>query len=349
MESALSLFRRRRDEIFDVLRLYSAILNMCPDFIGEEDVLSLAGPLGEMSPEQKAAAQVSAVYGMILAAGGLAPEEDPHHRVLAKEYIWPSLAKLQPSVYKDNAYCCHVPFPSVTKGRWTLCERSYAPYELFVRGADTGYPDGREVPSIGFFDTSFSFPAVLENGREWMTVTPNEIETMKEPLAKAEGKVLTLGLGLGYFAFMAAEKDTVESVTVVERDETVISLFAEHLLPHFPNGRKIRIQKGDALAYLDGQARRESFDFAFADLWHDASDGVPLYLAIKKREASLPFLMSYWIEGSLLSHIRWRLFADFEKSGRFPDDMAAALTDTALARAVALHPGRFASLFHTSF
>ena len=53
MESALSLFRRRRDEIFDALRLYSAILNMCPDFIGEEDVLSLAGTLDEMSPAEK--------------------------------------------------------------------------------------------------------------------------------------------------------------------------------------------------------------------------------------------------------------------------------------------------------
>ena len=285
---------------------------------------------------------------MILAAGGLVPEENPHHRILAKEYIWPSLAKLQPWVYKDNAYCRHVPFPNVTKGRWTLCQKTYAPYELFVRGADTRCSDGKEIPSIGFFDTAFSYPAVLEDGREWMTVTPNEIETMRAPLAEAKGKVLTLGLGLGYFAFMAAEKDTVESVTVVERDETVISLFTEHLLPHFPNGRKIRIQKGDAISYLDKGTKGEKFDFAFADLWHDASDGVPLYLAIKKREMGLSFPMRYWIESSLLSHIRWRLFADWERKGNFPEDVAAALSDNALCRLASRDPHRLASLFDTT-
>ncbi len=345
MESTLSLFRRRRDEIFDVLRLYSAILNMCPDFIGEEDVRALAGSLTEMSEEGRRAAELSAVYGMVLAAGGLSPEEDPHHRVLAKEYIWPSLAKLSPAVYRENPYCRRVPFPRVTRGRWTLCEKAYAPYELFVRSADTRFPDGREVPAIGFFDTAFSFPAVLENGREWMTVTPNEIETMKAPLAQARGRVLTLGLGLGYFAFMALTKDEVEELTVVERDETVISLFTELLLPHFPHRQKIRIHKGDALAYLDGQGKKERFDFAFADLWHDASDGVPLYLAIKKREERLSFPVSYWIESSLLSHIRWRLFAAWERSNCFPEDLAAQLCDGALASLASRDTETIAALF----
>ena len=53
-----------------------------------------------------------------------------------------------------------------------------------------------------------------------MLVTPNEVETMKEAIEKAHGKVATYGLGLGYFPYMTSMMDSVESVTVVELDET---------------------------------------------------------------------------------------------------------------------------------
>ena len=60
------------------------------------------------------------------------------------------------------------------------------------------------------------FPALLENDRIWMTITPNEIETMKEPVDGAFGNVLTYGLGLGYYAYMVSEKENVETVTIVD-------------------------------------------------------------------------------------------------------------------------------------
>lgn len=71
-----------------------------------------------------------------------------------------------------------------------------------------------------------------------MSVTPNEIETMRAPIARAHGRVLTFGLGIGYFAFMAASKADVESVTVVEREAAVIRLFTRLLLPQFPCAQK---------------------------------------------------------------------------------------------------------------
>ena len=40
-----------------------------------------------------------------------------------------------------------------------------------------------------------------------MTITPDEIETMKEAVDQAFGNVLTFGLGLGYYAYMVSEKD----------------------------------------------------------------------------------------------------------------------------------------------
>ena len=54
---------------------------------------------------------------------------------------------------------------------------------------------------------------------------------MKLPVERAKGKVLTFGLGLGYFAYMCSLKEEVESVTVVEKDKSVIKLFNEIILP----------------------------------------------------------------------------------------------------------------------
>jgi predicted methyltransferase len=74
-----------------------------------------------------------------------------------------------------------------------------------------------------------------------MTLLPNETVTTKPAIDKAHGKVLTYGLGLGYFAFMASAKHEVDSVTIVERSADVIELFKTWLLPYFPNKDKIRI------------------------------------------------------------------------------------------------------------
>ena len=74
-----------------------------------------------------------------------------------------------------------------------------------------------------------------------MTITPNEIETMKEPVDEAFGHVLTFGLGLGYYAYMVSEKENVESITIVETNEDVIDLFNKYILPQFKNAHKIKI------------------------------------------------------------------------------------------------------------
>ena len=87
-----------------------------------------------------------------------------------------------------------------------------APYEPFVCRDFKVLPDGRMLPQIAFFTEKYPFPAVLENGREWMTLQPNEMVTTWPAIAKAKGRVLTFGMGLGYFTYHAAEKPEVESV-----------------------------------------------------------------------------------------------------------------------------------------
>jgi spermidine synthase len=160
--------------------------------------------------------------------------------------------------------------------------------------------DGRVIPQIGFFEEDYPYPAVLEGGREWMTLMPNETNTTKPALDAARGKVLTYGLGLGYFAYMASIKDEVTSVTVVERSEDAIALFKEHILPQFPDPQKVTVVHSDAFEFAEKQMENGAYDMVFTDLWHDPSDGVELYLKMKEYENELPNAhFVYWIGNTL--------------------------------------------------
>ena len=80
---------------------------------------------------------------------------------------------------------------------------------------------------------------------------------------------------------------------------------------------------------------KEKYDTAFVDLWHDVSDGVELYIKMKKCQTFSPTTkFEYWIEKSLLSSMRWRVFEGIYekvKQGKdfftFGDDIKSVLSD----------------------
>ena len=247
---------------------------------------------------------------LFCAACGLDTADSKRDRMLEREYFTEDLHALDPSVYASDPYYQQIRIQPQKLGRWELRESHYEPYEPFVCGHLRVTKDFREKAQIGYFKNRFSFPAVLENGIEWMTITPNEIETMKQPIAKAHGRVLTLGLGLGYYAFMVSEKPNVSEITVVEKDKSVIELFKRVILPQFPHSEKVRIIEADALDYMEKDAPKEAYDFIFADLWHDQSDGLPLYLRLRRTETLFDQKteFAYWIEPTILSSIRHMVF-----------------------------------------
>lgn len=288
-----------------MLRLFSLYLNQAPRFLTAELVESLARDCGISNED--------AFRSAFAAACGLNSADSPEDRRLERLYIQEGVHLLSPDRYRNDPYYRTVRFPEMKVGKRTMTTESYQPYEPFVCGHPILQADLRELPQLGVFAEEYRFHAILENGVEWMTVTPNEIETMKESIESAHGRVVTFGLGLGYFAFCAAEKKTVEEVTVIERDAELIRLFQEHLLPMFPHREKIRIVCGDAFDYAEHQMKKEGFDFAFVDLWHDPSDGLELYLRMKRLEPlSSKTVFSYWIEPTLLSYLREMLFASLE-------------------------------------
>ena len=285
----------------EVLGLMSRYLTVCPDFITKELIEGITGECEITLAE--------AYTSLLVAACGLDVENNPRDRYLSTAYLRSGIRRLDPQEYRMNPYYRQIRIPEAHFGNWKLTIEKYKPYEAFVCDDIRTDEELKEIPQIGFFDTEFSFPAVMEDGQEWMAIKPNEIETMRQPIARAAGQVVAFGLGMGYYAFMVSEKPEVKTLTIVERDENVIALFREHILPQFPKKEKIDIVRQDAFEFATNCMSDGYYDHAFVDLWHDVSDGYPLYKQMKALEKNSPnTLFSYWIEDSLLSHLRWELF-----------------------------------------
>ena len=151
------------------------------------------------------------------------------------------------------------------------------------------------VPRLGFFTEQVSFPAVYEGNTPWVSVCPSEIFSMQPDVAPAFGRVLVLGLGLGYYPFLVAQKEDVEKITVVEKNPRIISLFRSEILPFFPNAGKLRVVQADAFDFLE-DTEAGAFDFCYADIWEGWVDGSALVKRLKPHEKRLyGTRFRYWI------------------------------------------------------
>lgn len=210
--------------------------------------------------------------------------------------------KLEVKDYIRNPYYENIPFNNKKIDSWQIKKGKYKPYELFVFD-DFKYENDLVIPQVGYFNEPFYYLAVYDNNRLWMSITPNEINTMKQPINKAKGNVLTFGLGLGYFAYMCSLKDDVKSVTIVEKDERVIKLFKEYILPYFVSIEKINIIKEDAYAYLS-KMNDDMYDYVFVDIYHDAGDGKEVYLKMNQyRNRFKKTIFEYWIYNTIKHYI----------------------------------------------
>lgn len=276
------------NETSRLLALLSAYLNANPRAISAQDVASLAQDC-RISPED-------AFLALLGAYLGLDPAE-AQDASLARSWLPRMVRRLEPELITRDPYVLALRTVEAQCGAFRLTREHYEPMELFVRD-DFQEVDGRVYPLLGYFDQRVPYPAVMENGRIWMTVTPNEIHTILPAAESSRGKVLAYGLGLGYYAFHALRNPEVASVTVVERSREVIELFERHLLPGFPRREALRIICADAFAYAKNTAPQEHYDTVFTDLWHDAGDGLPLYRRMKALETPGPRYL-YWIEKTL--------------------------------------------------
>ena len=282
---------------YRVTSLYATYLEHYPELIRPEMINALC--------ENSNIDHRDAVIALLCEAFGLDDANGGDERRLIREYIRPSVRILDRKKYESNPYYKNIKIENVKDGAWELKWESYPAYRGFICDDMIINPDFSEVAPLGFFEDEFSFPAVLEGGNEWMTLTPVDLDTSDYAIERARGKVVTFGLGLGYFAYMASEKEEVRSVTVIEKSENVIRLFEKYILPQFPHRDKVRVICDDAFRYAEHDMPSEEYDFAFVDTWRDASDGAPMYRRMKPYENLNPKTeFSYWIERFLISRLR---------------------------------------------
>ena len=300
------------------IRLLATFLNECPDAFGPDDVRSLSQAC--RIPEAEALA-------LLVAAGcGLEIDECLEHRELYYRYIRPAIRELHAETYLADPWWQTIRMPEapVKIGNWELSTACYKPYEVFVANDMTPLSQGGHaedssqtcasktdlvdcIPQLGYFSDTFRYPIVKENGREWMTVTPNEVETMRHAIDATEGHSLTFGLGLGYFAVRAALRPQVSHLTVIENNADVIRLFRQYTLPQVPQAAadKIEIIQDDAFHFASTRLpMMPEARHAFVDLWHDVSDGLPLYLKMQQIAVQTPWIAwQYWIEKTMRCYL----------------------------------------------
>lgn len=295
---------RRRN--FRFAELMSRYLNLFPDFVKPEYVSEFISGMSA-TPEEAFCAALTVALGL--------DTGNADDRVIMRKYLPKAVKCLDSFYYRSNPYYRNISFPDISCGGWELKNLSLAPWEGFVYNDPYLLDDYTEIPRIGFFREKFCFPAVLQNGREWMTLMPNETATLENAVNRCFGNVVTYGLGLGYFAFMAARKDNVKSVTVVEKDPDVIELFTNNILPLFPDKDKITVVCADAFYHAEHTLPVSGADYVLADICHDAGDGLPLYLRFRDiAEKTQNIIWDYWLEETIIAYMRWPVFTDIYKA-----------------------------------
>ena len=247
-------------------------------------------------------------------------------------FIVPGIKLLSSKIYEENPYLKNIKIPSKKFGNLSLKTLNYEPFELFIfddiKVDENSY--FKETSSIGFFKNSYRFPALFEKNTIWMSINPNEIETMKKSINEAFGKTLVYGLGLGYFEYMISLKKEVDSILIIEKNHQIIELFEKEILPQFEFKNKIEIIETDAFEFSKKNDLND-FDFVFVDLWHNPLDGIKPYVYFKNIENKFPKVrFSYWLEEGLLAYLRRCLISliDEEINGSQDSDYLKAESES---------------------
>ncbi len=207
--------------------------------------------------------------------------------------------KLSPDAFRSDPYLKNVLPKEKQIGDFLLTTAHYERGEFFQYDMPC-MRDEIVVPKIGFFPEKVEFPALYKKNIPWVSVCPSEVFSMAPDIPEAKGKVLVLGLGLGYYPYRICENDEVESITIVEKSPEVIRLFREEILPHFSNKKPIRVVTEDAFSFLE-RVRPGDFDFCYADIWEGWADGAECMEKILPHEKRLPECrFSYWIRDEIL-------------------------------------------------
>lgn len=152
---------------------------------------------------------------------------------------------------------------------------------------------------------------LYQDNKEWMMAVPSESSTNDPYALKAKGNVVTFGLGIGYFTYMALLNKNVKSITVIEKSKEVIRLF-NTIKDQFINNDKIKIVNGDAFDYFN-KDYLDNFDYIYVDIWRSSDDGRAIIEKLLEQYNPPLNTCDFWIEKSCLNVIRTLIYLYYDE------------------------------------
>jgi len=214
------------------------------------------------------------------------------------EHEWPSLF-IKTAQFRETPYHQRIKLEQLTKAGFEFSRVELPAGRLF--NVHAIQPDReRELKDwmiLRALDEPYQASVLSQDGEVWMLDVPSEANTIDPYASKAHGKVLTYGLGIGYFIFMALLNPKVESITVVEQSAAVIEMFKEFLLPQFPNPECVIFVLGDAFDYFN-EGYLSNFDYVFVDIWRSNDDGLMVIERLLSQYLPPFDKVDFWIESS---------------------------------------------------
>ncbi len=297
---------------------YNSFLTNCYDWIDRETVMRI-------SKECHVSLQ-NAYFNAMLAALDMDPD-DGELTALVKHNHIDVVTKLEKSAYTNDPYIKNICPKPMKIGSVSLEYNTFYPYEGFLY--DSSYTRGERFPEyvrLGFFESPFRYLQISQDDNVWMLMTSYEINTMRHDIEEARGNVITFGLGLGYYAYMAALKKDVTKVTVVEKDPAVIEIFEKAILPLTGLENKIEIIEADAYDYIERGMKAKHYDVAYVDIYRQATDGLYCYLKTKQLAKDIKDCkFVFWIEDEiniLLNRFAVSYLADPEADADENDELS---------------------------
>ena len=209
--------------------------------------------------------------------------------------------------WEKTPYHSHIDLTHISSHHFSFEKEWVKGNELFNADAIQKDPQ-RELNDwmkLRAMDRDFQAVYLYQDDKDWMMDAPSEAFTNDPCAAKAHGRVLTFGLGIGYFLFMACQNPKVEDITVIEYSQPVIDMFNKYLLPQFPPHVPVHIIQGDAYKvwqkeYLD------QFDYIYTDIWQSSDDGLKAITKLLEQYEPPFDKTDFWIEDSCYE-IMWTL------------------------------------------
>lgn len=226
---------------------------------------------------------------------------------------WPSLF-ISAQQYQQTPYQSAIRLDTIKHHDFKFTREVMPANELF-HVSSIHYDENRELGdwmTLRALDQPYEAAVLWQNDEVWMLDSPSEANTIDPCAKKARGNVLTFGLGIGYFVFMAMRNPNVQSITVVEHSKEVIAMFKEFLLPQFPDHIPVNIIEGDAFSYFN-ETYLKQFDYVFADIWKSSDDGFQLIAKLLEQYNPPLDQVDFWIETSCFEFLPTLIFYYFHE------------------------------------